>query len=111
MHMKHLLAALIGLAAGCPANASDTGFGPVAQITPLSAAYLVTTSASRSAPPACATIPNRWAIDPSIPGNQAMIATILSAQAQGRPIAVRGTGTCSVWSDSETIAYIEFPTS
>jgi hypothetical protein len=50
-----------------------------------------------------------WAINltgPNAVGSKVILASLLAAQAQGKDIFVAGTGTCDIWGDRETVAYI-----
>ena len=61
---------------------------------------------SRTGIPACGTNnSNRWAIDASTPAGQAAVQVLLTAYTQHRPIYVTGTGTCTVWGDTETVQF------
>ena len=70
-------------------------------------AVLVYTSGSRTGTiPACGvTQPQRFALDSTTPAGKAQLAGILTAFAAGKPVVIVGTGTCSVFFDSETIEY------
>lgn len=62
---------------------------------------------ARDTPPACGSgLPNRWAIDASTPAGQTAVTTLLWALDNRRQVLVIGTGTCSIWSDTETVAMI-----
>ena len=57
----------------------------------------------------CATYGNvnaRFVTDPNSAVGQAIISTLLSAQATGRWVQIGGTGACDIWSDTETILYV-----
>jgi hypothetical protein len=56
--------------------------------------------------PACAT--SGWAIDGTTPAGQMMVASLLTAIAQGRRISIIGTGACDLWGDSETVYYFNY---
>lgn len=65
--------------------------------------------APTTAAAACATQTTsayRWALDPSTAAGKAGIAAILMAQATGKTITVYGTGTCTVWSDTENVSWV-----
>ena len=72
--------------------------------------FLFATNGARPPVPACAVTGNLWVLDASTTGAQNAIAMILSAQAQGRTIWVHGTGSCTVWSDTESASVIDYPT-
>lgn len=68
-------------------------------------AVLVTTTGSRSSAPACATVAGRFALDSTTPGGRSQLAGLIAAEAADRTVVIRGTGTCDVYGDSETIEY------
>jgi hypothetical protein len=47
----------------------------------------------------------RYAIDASTVAGQSMVAVLLSAQAQGKQIFITGSGTCTIWGDTETVLH------
>ena len=63
------------------------------------------TTGSHTGGPSCAT-GTRWAIDTTTSAGQTMASVVLTAYALGKQIAVTGTGTCSAWSDTETVYYL-----
>lgn len=50
--------------------------------------------------------PTAWAISLEKQAGQAMFATLLSAQAQDKPVIVQGEGDCASWADRERPRYI-----
>lgn len=58
---------------------------------------------ARTGSPPCATNANRYVLNPFA---KAQIATLLTAKAMNKRVAVSGMGTCDVWSDTETVSYI-----
>ncbi|WP_157134823.1 hypothetical protein [Sphingomonas sp. PAMC 26605] len=61
---------------------------------------------SRTSAPSCATVAGRWAMDARTPAGQSRLSVLLTAVALHKQIEVQGTGTCSVWPDTETVDYI-----
>ena len=61
---------------------------------------------ARTARPACATMSTRWAFNAATAQGQAMLSTLLSFKAMGKPVIVQGTGACPDWSDTETVQYL-----
>lgn len=58
--------------------------------------------------PTCATASDhQYAVNAATDSGKTVISTILSAQAQGLKIKVYGTGACDIWSDSESIYFVE----
>lgn len=64
--------------------------------------YFFSTTGTRTATPSCATQP-RWVIDTSTSAGQSQVAALLSAYTMNKKVSVTGTGTCSVWADTETV--------
>lgn len=91
------------------AIASNTNnFGPISGVyaTNAGAVLFSVTTSGRTGIPACgAAAPSRWAIDVTTSTGQAQAAALLSAYTLKKRIWVNGTGTCSIWSDTETAAY------
>jgi hypothetical protein len=58
-------------------------------------------------PPACATQNTRFVVDLSTPAGQATMAAITAAQLAGETIIISGRGTCEIWGDTETIAWLQ----
>jgi len=52
------------------------------------------------------TVQKRWAFNTNTLKGQAMLSTVLTAYATGKPVVVQGTGSCSDWADSETVEWI-----
>lgn len=90
-----------------PANASTAGFGSISTVyvTQTGAVIFTLNGTSRTTPPTCqiTTAPDRWALDASTVAGQAQVAVLLNAQASGKRIWIYGTGTCSIWPDTETV--------
>lgn len=49
---------------------------------------------------------HEWAFDANDPHGKAMYALLLSASAQGKDVAVHGSGDCGAWPDRERPLYI-----
>ena len=47
----------------------------------------------------------RWAINAATMGGQAQLSGLMTAVARGKRISIQGTGTCSVWGDTESVDY------
>lgn len=99
------------IVASSQVHASTTvGYGNVLQIYGTSNGAVlfsvVGTGVSRSGVPSCGSSqPNRWAIDASTVAGQAAVQVLLAAYAQHKPIFVQGTGTCTLWGDTETVDF------
>ena len=111
--MTKLKLALIGALFALPTVAhADAGAGYIANILTVSDdhSYLFDQSGTRSGLPSCAAgEPARWAIDPTTPYAQSVIATLLSAYALHKQVQIFGTGDCSVHGDTETVRYLNVP--
>jgi len=94
------------------AEASTTsGYGYISGINAANngaVLFTVTVNGStRSSIPSCAaTFPARWAIDASTVPGQIAAQILMTAFQQHRPISVTGTGSCTIWSNTETVSYI-----
>lgn len=100
-------AAAIGIATLtlAPAGASQSNTGYITDVWGTNnGAVLFNVTGTRTAPSACgANNPQRFAIDASTTAGQAAVAILLSTEARGKQIAVTGTGTCTIWGDTETV--------
>lgn len=61
---------------------------------------------ARDAPPACSQF-QRWVIDVTTPAGQAMMALVLTTQAQGKKMVIHGAGDCRDWGDTEAVDYVQ----
>lgn len=86
---------------------AGSGSGNVAGVSVESASGKFSTTAHTGAP-ACATT-GRWAVDVSTPQGQSLWSEVLLAYSQNKTVNIAGTGLCSVWGDSETVAWIYLP--
>ncbi|MEH0196836.1 hypothetical protein V7S57_15580 [Caulobacter sp. CCNWLY153] len=107
---RRLIAALAGAAFAAAlatqAAASSSQAGTISAILPLRhGVVLFNHSGSRTATPACHTIPGRWAIDASTTAGQAALSVLMSAYLSGKQIAVLGQGNCSSHSDTEAVEH------
>lgn len=105
--MKLVIRALIYVlaVAASPSFASSAGFGSLNTVLPHTGGALIfNQTGTRSARPACAT-QDRWAIGSATDAEKMLIATFLTAFAQGKQISIQGSGACTVWPDTETITY------
>jgi len=102
-----VVAAVCGMATPCMASSSN-GYGHISAVTAVSNGGLTfnhSGSVSRPGLPACASgSPGGWAIDASTPQGNVQLHTLLWAVEKGKRISVAGTGTCSIASDTETVA-------
>lgn len=52
--------------------------------------------------PACSTVDDRWVIDNDWPGAKFQMSMLLAAATSGKKVTVRGSDSCSVYSNTET---------
>jgi hypothetical protein len=59
-------------------------------------------------PPSCPNYQNyRFVVNPSNASGQALLAIVLSAVARGASVGITGSGTCSIWPDTESILLLQ----
>jgi hypothetical protein len=104
---------LLLLAGACfftpAAEASSTNAGNVERVLILSSGIVTfNLTGGRTALPSCQgpTVPTRWAFNSSTTAGQSMLSLILTAYAANKQISVVGTGTCTDWSDTESVSLI-----
>jgi hypothetical protein len=92
-----------------PAQASDAGFGYITNIYAMSnGAILFYTSGTRTTPlPSCQGpgLGQRYALDASTTAGQASASVLLTAYTLHKQISIHGTGTCTIWGDTETLMF------
>lgn len=89
------------------AHASNADFGTISQFYGTNnGALMFSTSGTRTTAPSCSTNPQRFAIDASTTAGQAAASLVLTAYALHKQVYVVGTGTCSIWGDTETVLFI-----
>ncbi len=102
-----LVAALSGLATSAQASVAEPG--TISEIVSFGDGGIVffNHSGARTSLPTCnnAVLPQRWAINTSTAAGQARLAVLLSAYAMNKKIWIEGTGSCSLWNDTETVNY------
>ena len=100
-------ALLLSLLLTAPCVFAGSSTGPITGVIVNRYGKLFFTAGSVTAKATCSN--GEWAVDlvgPDGPAGKAMLATVLSAQAQGKSIYVGGKGNCDVWGDRETVEYI-----
>lgn len=108
MKTKFLIAAATSAFLASASFASSSGSGNVSVLIPsASGVAFFNQSGTRTSRPSCSG--DRWAIDLSTPSGAAIYSTILSAYALNKPIQVQGTSTCTVSTDTETVAWVVVP--
>jgi len=104
----------LGLAAlalfSTPASATLAQFGNITAVYGTrNGAILFNTSGARSGPvPACqgAGVERRYALDASTIAGQTYASVLMTAHALKKRVYVQGTGTCTIWGDTETVEYL-----
>lgn len=103
-----LAAALVFLT--LDANPTDAGTTPVVTITSVDVrndgTFLVDISQPTTGAPSCATVTTRLSANANTAGGKAILQLAISAYLSGRPVNFDGTGTCSEFSNIESIARI-----
>ncbi|MDV6330603.1 hypothetical protein [Asticcacaulis sp. 201] len=91
------------------AFATDASFGYISNLYAMNnGAILFYTSGTRTNPlPACSGpgLQQRYALDASTTAGQAYASVLLTAYTLHKQISVHGTGTCTIWSDTETVMF------
>src|SRR5688572_20971837 len=89
------VAFFVALAATTAAQSSTAYEGQLLDLHVMkNGAVLVTTTGSRSAAPACATIAGRFALDSTTVAGRSQLAALIAAESADRMVVIRGTGTC-----------------
>lgn len=83
---------------------TQTG-GRTTELRPVNNSYSFLNDGTRASAPACATIPNQWAINMSTNAGMGIAATIISAFYNKSSVTLVGTGTCDVLPGVETVSY------
>lgn len=94
--------------AATPASASEAAVAPISSVFGAwNGAVLFTTSGARTATPACQGpgLGQRWALDASATAGQAQLSVFMTAYALRKRVTVIGSGVCSIWGDTETVAF------
>lgn len=95
----------VASAFGAAAHASSTDYGYIdSLLSSQNGAVMFNINANRTAAPSCqgSSIPKRFALDTSTVAGQAQAKVLMDAYTKRKRIAITGTGTCSLWGDTET---------
>jgi hypothetical protein len=104
--LPRLSASILAAAAAAPAHSSVAFQGELQDIHFMSnGVVLLTTTGTRTAAPACATVAGRFAFDSTTPAGRSQLAGLLAAEAADRVVTIAGKGDCSAYADSETLEY------
>ncbi|HWW25874.1 MAG TPA: hypothetical protein VNZ85_08275 [Caulobacter sp.] len=91
-----------------PAEASEAQLGNIVRLFATSnGAVMFDTTGARTTAPACqgAAVPNRFAINGSTVAGQSQLAALMTAYSLRKRIWIYGSGTCTIWSDTETVSW------
>jgi hypothetical protein len=88
---------------------AGSSVGVVTRIYAHSGDVILFSAGSHQGKPACSTAADEWAFSLTTQSGKAMYALLLTAYAEGKQVAVVGTGTCSAWGDRESPVYIYIP--
>lgn len=109
--MRLMFATLIGALAAvsaASASASDATWGYISYPYGTSnGAVLFNTDGVRGTPPSCSGtgLGARFAINASTLVGQSQLSVLMTAYSLHKRISIHGTGTCSIWGDTETVDY------
>jgi len=119
-YLKNIATIFVGamcILSATTAQASNTSARYVDSVLPTSTGYVFFTlkadpqGPGRSTIPSCgAGWPTRFAFNMTATGGQALLSTLLTAAAAGKPVIVWGTGACDAGlaaGDTEGVFYIE----
>ncbi|WP_336966244.1 hypothetical protein [Sphingobium aquiterrae] len=101
---KILALCLLALPKIAEASEAQLGYVRVISAGPNGIVFF-TTDGPRTARPTCATL-QRWVIDVSSPGGQALMSQLLTAYTSQIKIRIDGKGVCDVWADTESIKWL-----
>ena len=102
------LAACTVALSSTPADAGAADWGNISAIYALSnGGVLFNSSGSRNGKPGCQGpgLEARWALDGSTVAGQAQVALLINAYNTRKRIIIVGQNSCSIWGDTETVAY------
>jgi ammonia channel protein AmtB len=85
-----------------PAQAGTSSVGQITGVLPHIGGFFFNMSSTRASAPSCATA-NQWMINSATSQGQAMIAELLTTYTTSRRITVKGTKSCAVCADTETV--------
>ncbi len=103
--MKYLLA-VIALWITSDSYSGTAALGKISKIHFMGNGVIIfNTSGHRVGAPSCATHVGRFAIDGKTDGGKVQASGILAMYMAGKEIRINGTGSCSAWSDTETVSY------
>ncbi len=99
------IAAIMLVVCGSPTSAEGFSMGQIYNLTVQDGIVMFYVTGEHSSPPPCATATTRWAFDGRSAAGQVIMTAISTAFATGKAAEIHGTGTCSVWGDSESIFF------
>lgn len=111
MFKKLLLAsfAALAFAAAAPAQATGQNAGVVINlVVEGNGALMFQLTGTYTGAPACDTA-SRFGIDTGTAPGKTMASAVLGAYFSGKPLTAYGTGTCTVWGDTENLSFAVLP--
>src|SRR5262245_43667323 len=109
MKFKIIAGSALVLSACCSANAGDAASSTLSLVRVYNnGVVLVWAPGTRTGVPSCAaTEPSRFAFDSTTLAGKSLLAHVLATYNAGRPLAIRGTGACAVFSDTEDLQFAD----
>jgi hypothetical protein len=110
--LRSAILTIIGLwGAVASASAAGTYSGTITSVEGYgentNAVFVLINGTVSGSPAGCATQNYRFALNPSNASGQALLAVVLSALARGVTVGIIGSGTCSIWPDTESILLLQ----
>lgn len=100
------LAISMALVMASSAGASTSGPALITNLIVIDGKVFFSLNSSRTTPPGCATVPNRWVFNAATLPGQAMLSILLSFKAMNKTVSVQGINACPDWSDTETVGHL-----
>jgi hypothetical protein len=105
---------MFGLLGGvASASAAGTYVGTIVNVEGYgentNAVFVIINGTVGGSPPSCGTQNYRFVLNPSNASGQALLAITLSALARNVAVSIIGSGTCSIWGDTESILLLQSP--
>jgi hypothetical protein len=111
--LRHLaFFTLVGLFGGVGISAASSFAGTISSVIAygenINAVFVNINGTAGGSPPSCQNYQNnRFVLNPTTTSGQALLAVVLSALARGVPVGITGSGTCSIWPDTESILQLQ----
>jgi hypothetical protein len=106
--LKQLGVCCLGFGLLHAAHAGDAASAPLTLVRVYdNGVVLVWTPGTRTGTPTCATEYSRFALDSTTAGGRSLLAILLAAHSAGRSVALRGTGACTLYGDTENLQFVD----